>query len=78
MKLFKHTHKWVLSERSNIIQFDDMGYPLRLFICQCKKCGMTEQMWIDSAVSKKDHVCEWTKDVAIPISRGGKRVGKGV
>ena len=63
MKLFKRKcgHEWKLSERSNIIQFDDMGYPLRLFICRCKKCGMTEQMWLDSAVSKNDHVLKWTK-----------------
>jgi hypothetical protein len=24
-----------------------MGYPLRLFICKCLKCGKYEQMWID-------------------------------
>lgn len=61
MSIFKHTHKWVLAERSNIIQFDGMGYCLRLFVCRCEKCGESTQMWLDSAVSKKDHVCEWTK-----------------
>lgn len=72
MKLFKHKceHEWKLSERSNIIQFDDMGYPLRLFICKCNKCGMTEQMWLDSAVSKNDHVLKWAKETEIPIVVG--------
>lgn len=47
MRLFKCNHKWKISERSNVIQQDDMGYPLRLFICKCSKCGKSEQQWID-------------------------------
>jgi hypothetical protein len=47
VRLFKFNHKWKISERSNVIQQDDMGYPLRLFICKCSKCGKSEQQWID-------------------------------
>lgn len=61
------SHNWKLKERSNVIQFDDMGYPLRLFICECSKCGRVEQMWIDSCESKSDVVCEWTKETNILV-----------
>lgn len=43
--LMKRVHKCSFDkivERSNVIQYDDMGYPLRLCICQCK-CGKTNQ-----------------------------------
>lgn len=60
-------HKWEVTERSNIIQFDSMGYPLRLFICTCSVCGKSTQMWIDSAVGLSDHVCEWIKCYEGPI-----------
>lgn len=40
-------HTWIVKERSNALQLDDMGYPLRLFICKCVKCGKFEQRWID-------------------------------
>ena len=49
MGLFKCNHTWVITEVSNVLQQDDMGYPLRLFICKCKKCGKSEQQWIDVA-----------------------------
>ena len=32
--------------RSNAIQFDEMGYPLRLCIFKCE-CGATTQRWGD-------------------------------
>ena len=47
-------------ERSNVIQYDDMGYPLRLCICQCK-CGMTDQQWIDTKEQPNDVELIWTK-----------------
>ena len=49
MELLKCNHKQKAAERSNAIQQDSMGYPLRLFICKCSKCGKSEQMWIDVA-----------------------------
>jgi hypothetical protein len=40
--------------RSNIIQYDDMGYPLRLCIMDDGK-----QIWLDSYNEETDLVCEW-------------------
>lgn len=49
MCLFKRKcrHVWIAHKRSNLLQQDDMGYPLRLFIVKCDKCGKYDQMWID-------------------------------
>jgi hypothetical protein len=47
MGLFICNHKWKIEEKSNLIQLDDMGYPLRLFIVRCSKCGESDQQWID-------------------------------
>ena len=47
MGLFKCRHQYIITERSNALQLDDMGYPLRLFIVKCSKCGQSEQRWID-------------------------------
>lgn len=47
MKLFKCNHDWETTERSNVIQQDDMGYPLRLCIWECSKCGKSDQVWLD-------------------------------
>lgn len=52
-------HKWQLKERSNVIQFDTLGYPLRLCICQCEKCKKTKQMWLDSSKVEHDIVLKW-------------------
>ena len=49
-------HDYNVSERSNILQVDDMGYPLRLFICKCSKCGHSEQQWIDVAIEELDEL----------------------
>lgn len=49
-KLFKEEeckHKWKIVEYSNVLQVDDMGYPSRLVICKCSKCGATDQQWRD-------------------------------
>lgn len=46
-KLFKCNHNWEIFKRSNALQLDDMGYPLRLFIYKCAKCGKSEQRWVD-------------------------------
>ena len=51
-------HDWNIAERSNILQLDDMGYPLRLCIFKCSKCGKSEQRWIDVPVSE----CEELQD----------------
>ena len=47
----KHRHKFDrITNMSNIIQQDEMGYPLMLCIAGCR-CGATELQWID--VSEK-------------------------
>lgn len=43
----KCCHRFEVLKRSNVIQQDAMGYPLRLCIMQCLKCGKTEQAWLD-------------------------------
>ena len=43
----KCKHDFVITERSNVLQLDDMGYPLRLVIAKCKHCEYSDQIWID-------------------------------
>lgn len=45
--MFKCKHDWEIIHASNVLQVDGMGYPLRLFIQKCSKCGKTEQAWYD-------------------------------
>ena len=49
MGLFKRkcNHDWKLIKKSNVLQQDGMGYPLRLYIQKCTKCGKSEQVWVD-------------------------------
>lgn len=61
-------HDWTVTEVSNIIQFDDMGYPLLLCIETCSKCGKSQQSWIDisnNLLTEKDYesllLCKWRK-----------------
>ena len=44
--------------RSNVIQFDDMGYPLRLCIF-----SDGEQRWVDTYEKEGDIVLRWEKRV---------------
>lgn len=57
--LFKHSHDYRIVSRSNTIQYDDMGYPLRLCLCKCGKCGKTTQEWIDTIKEEGDVVLKW-------------------
>lgn len=43
----KHKHQWKISEASNIIQIDEFGYPLRLYIEKCEICNKSNHVWID-------------------------------
>lgn len=52
----KCKHEWKVCERSNALQFDHMGYPLRLFLVKCSKCGEYDQRWIDVAVEEADEL----------------------
>ena len=55
MKFFKRKEeKRKITDRSNVIQYDDMGYPLRLVIVDGK-----EQMWIDTCEEEGDIALKW-------------------
>lgn len=56
MKFFTCNHLWAVEERSNALQLDDMGNPLRLCICKCTRCHNTEQMWLDTTLSAHEEV----------------------
>lgn len=58
--MFIHRHNFELYERSNVIQLDSMGYPLRLCILMCK-CGMSRQEWLDSERVENDVELKWSK-----------------
>lgn len=45
-----------IKRRSNVIQFDEMGYPLRLIINR-----YDDQVWIDTDEREGDIVLEWEK-----------------
>lgn len=49
-----HCERIVAKERSNVIQYDQMGYPLRLIINQDN-----EQVWIDTYEQEDDVVLKW-------------------
>ena len=49
-------HDWEVTERSNTIQQDEMGYPLRLCIVTCKRCGISEHHWLDTNISALDEL----------------------
>ena len=52
--------------RSNAIQFDEMGYPLRLCIFKCEY-GATTQRWVDTGeryeMKENDVEVIWDKEV---------------
>lgn len=56
MVFLKHKKKYEIVEYSNVIQFDGMGYPLRLVIDSKGK-----QLWIDTSEKDGDVILEWKK-----------------
>lgn len=44
--------------RSNVIQFDCMGYPLRLCIVEDTETGKTSQEWVDTVELDDDVVLQ--------------------
>lgn len=56
MRLFKCKHDWKVTEKSNALQVDDMGYPLRLYIEKCSKCGESKQVWLYVATERVDEL----------------------
>jgi hypothetical protein len=64
----KCKHEWKIKEKSNALQTDPMGYPLRLYIAKCEKCGEYDQQWLDVPLeelhevkSGKSFVLKWKK-----------------
>lgn len=64
--MFKCKHDWSIIHASNVLQVDGMGYPLRLFIQKCSKCGKVEQVWydvdkkcLDEVESGRFVLCKW-------------------
>lgn len=49
-------HKFEFYEASNILQQDDMGYPLRLYMMKCSKCEKYEYRWVDVSESVLDEI----------------------
>lgn len=56
MKRRRCKHNFVRTRRSNVLQLDDLGYPLRLFITTCTKCGSSQQQWFDVSTSELDEI----------------------
>lgn len=49
--------------KSNVIQYDEMGYPLRLVVVRCDD-GTVEHLWLDidaNSVTENDVVLKWEK-----------------
>ena len=72
MRLFECSHKWVAQKRSNALQLDDMGYPLRLFICRCSRCGRYDQQWrdvprkeVEELDSGESVLVKWDKSILV-------------
>lgn len=58
IKIKKHRCNFKITEYSNVIQYDTMGYPLRLCIEKCD-CGKSRQAWIDTCTLKNDVETKW-------------------
>lgn len=68
MRLFRCHHNWKITKKSNVLQADSMGYPLRLCIVNCTKCGKSDQHWIvvpekelDEIATGKSVLLKWYK-----------------
>ena len=48
--------------KSNVIQFDEMGSPLRLCIVKTNEKPYTDQVWLDTIQRPNDIVLEWEKN----------------
>lgn len=56
MRLFKKIcdHQWKVYKKSNVLQLDEIGWPLRLCICECSKCGTYDQKWLIASLTDMD------------------------
>lgn len=49
-------HEWRITHVSNAVQFDSTGYPMRLVIERCYRCGKSEQAWRGDGSSVADQL----------------------
>lgn len=65
IRFWKCKHNYTITEKSNVLQLDDMGYPLMLCIIKCNKCGKSKQVWIDVdkklIYNQKYKILKWEK-----------------
>ena len=61
-------NRFNITHRSNVVQLDELGYPLRL--CIIKKGRKTDQVWIDTVDREGDVVLEWEE--CIKDKKGAK------
>lgn len=57
--MIKKNHNAQILERSNVIHYDIMGYPLRLCIVKVRKT--VSQEWLDTIEEEGDVICKWTE-----------------
>ena len=55
--LFSKEANIEILSRSNVFQYDEMGYPLRL--CIVKEAGKVTQIWIDTVTLEGDTELNW-------------------
>ena len=50
-------HEWAAAtDRSNVLQYNYNGNPLRLCICRCAKCGTHEMVWVESDIKELEEL----------------------
>ena len=66
MAIFCRHPRSVIVAKSNVIQFDQSGFPLRLVAVKCLICGKNDHTWVDIKKSELDELstgksvlCKW-------------------
>ena len=54
-RMVKCKHNWQITHASNVLQQDEMGYPLRLFIQKCSKC----EKCLEEIKTGRFVLCKW-------------------
>lgn len=60
-KKIKKSRPTEIVKRSNVIQYDEMGYPLRLCIVKDGE-EPARQVWLDTTVEEGDIELKWKKE----------------
>lgn len=48
--------KWIVTDKSNVLQLNYNGNPFRLCICRCAECGTHEMQWVESDVKELEEL----------------------